>query len=53
MLLGKALSKQLKTAEARAVYEKGCQATQGENPFLWQVSLIRIETCANYYLKFG
>lgn len=34
--LGKALSKQSKTAEARAVYEKGCQATQGENPYIWQ-----------------
>ncbi|PON93193.1 N-terminal acetyltransferase A, auxiliary subunit [Trema orientale] len=36
VLLGKTLSKQSKTAEARAVYEKGCQATQGENPFIWQ-----------------
>lgn len=35
--LGKILSKQSKMAEARAVYEKGCQATQGENPYLWQV----------------
>ncbi|XP_042966886.1 protein high chlorophyll fluorescent 107 isoform X2 [Carya illinoinensis] len=34
--LGKILSKQSKMAEARAVYEKGCQATQGENPYLWQ-----------------
>ncbi|XAR69605.1 hypothetical protein NMG60_11001259 [Bertholletia excelsa] len=34
--LGKILSKQSKTAEARAVYEKGCQATQGENPYIWQ-----------------
>ncbi|XP_050372538.1 protein high chlorophyll fluorescent 107 [Argentina anserina] len=34
--LGKALSRQSKMAEARAVYEKGCQATQGENPFIWQ-----------------
>ncbi|XP_051127691.1 protein high chlorophyll fluorescent 107 [Andrographis paniculata] len=34
--LGKALSKQLKTNEARAVYEKGCQATQGENSYIWQ-----------------
>lgn len=40
MALGKILSKQLKTSEARAVYEKGCQATQGENPYIWQVSLI-------------
>ncbi|XP_062107093.1 protein high chlorophyll fluorescent 107 [Humulus lupulus] len=36
VVLGKTLSKQSKTAEARAVYEKGCQATQGENPFIWQ-----------------
>ncbi|KAL7220818.1 hypothetical protein ACSBR2_013669 [Camellia fascicularis] len=34
--LGKILSKQSKTAEARAVYEKGCQATQGENAYVWQ-----------------
>lgn len=38
MALGKILSKQSKMAEARDVYEKGCQATQGENPYLWQVS---------------
>ncbi|GFZ21731.1 high chlorophyll fluorescent 107 [Actinidia rufa] len=34
--LGKMLGKQSKTSEARAVYEKGCQATQGENPYIWQ-----------------
>ncbi|OIT32882.1 PREDICTED: protein high chlorophyll fluorescent 107 [Nicotiana attenuata] len=34
--LGKILSKQSKLNEARAVYEKGCQATQGENPYIWQ-----------------
>ncbi|XP_065863813.1 protein high chlorophyll fluorescent 107 [Euphorbia lathyris] len=34
--LGKILNKQSKTAEARAVYEKGCQATQGENAYIWQ-----------------
>ncbi|KAK2998006.1 hypothetical protein RJ639_025566 [Escallonia herrerae] len=34
--LGKILSKQSKAKEARAVYEKGCQATQGENPYIWQ-----------------
>ncbi|CAI9118971.1 OLC1v1020618C1 [Oldenlandia corymbosa var. corymbosa] len=34
--LGKILSKQSKMKEARAVYEKGCQATQGENPYIWQ-----------------
>lgn len=42
MLLGKTLSKQSKNSEARAVYEKGCQATQGENPYVWQVSLKNI-----------
>ncbi|KAE8076685.1 hypothetical protein FH972_015319 [Carpinus fangiana] len=34
--LGKILRKQSKMAEARAVYEKGCQATQGENAYIWQ-----------------
>lgn len=34
--LGKILSKQSRKAEARAVYERGCQATQGENPYIWQ-----------------
>ncbi|CAM8996445.1 unnamed protein product [Rhodiola kirilowii] len=34
--LGKILSKQSKMAEARAVYEAGCQTTQGENPYIWQ-----------------
>ncbi|KAL3505630.1 hypothetical protein ACH5RR_031012 [Cinchona calisaya] len=34
--LGKILSTQSKITEARAVYEKGCQATQGENPYIWQ-----------------
>lgn len=37
--LGKMLSKQMKAADARAVYERGCQATQGENSYIWQVSL--------------
>ena len=37
--LGKILGKQSKANEARAVYEKGCQATQGENAYIWQVSL--------------
>ncbi|XP_024022285.1 protein high chlorophyll fluorescent 107 [Morus notabilis] len=36
VLLGKTLNKQSKNSEARAVYEKGCQATQGENPYVWQ-----------------
>ncbi|KAF9619847.1 hypothetical protein IFM89_009598 [Coptis chinensis] len=34
--LGKILSRQSKAADARAVYERGCQATQGENPYIWQ-----------------
>ncbi|XP_075506613.1 protein high chlorophyll fluorescent 107 [Primulina tabacum] len=34
--LGKALSNQSRMNEARAVYEKGCQATQGENSYIWQ-----------------
>ncbi|KAF7806829.1 protein high chlorophyll fluorescent 107 [Senna tora] len=34
--LGKILSKQSKTGQAREVYEKGCQATQGENAYIWQ-----------------
>ncbi|PWA56296.1 high chlorophyll fluorescence phenotype [Artemisia annua] len=34
--LGKILGKQSKSNEARAVYEKGCQATQGENAYIWQ-----------------
>ncbi|EPS60719.1 protein high chlorophyll fluorescent 107, partial [Genlisea aurea] len=34
--LGKALSRQSKWIEARSVYEKGCQATQGENSYIWQ-----------------
>jgi hypothetical protein len=40
--LGKILRKQSKMAEARAVYEKGCQATQGENAYIWQVSPLQI-----------
>ncbi|XP_043726144.1 protein high chlorophyll fluorescent 107 [Telopea speciosissima] len=34
--LGKVLTKQSKYAEARTIYERGCQATQGENPYIWQ-----------------
>lgn len=34
--LGKILSKQSKTSQAREVYEQGCQATQGENAYIWQ-----------------
>ncbi|KAI8012661.1 Protein high chlorophyll fluorescent 107 [Camellia lanceoleosa] len=39
--LGKILSQQSKTAEARAMYEKGCQATQSENAYVWQVNVRR------------
>lgn len=34
--LGKLYSKQSRYDKARAVYERGCQATQGENPYIWQ-----------------
>ncbi|KAK7291713.1 hypothetical protein RIF29_07081 [Crotalaria pallida] len=34
--LGKIFCKQSKTGKAREIYEKGCQATQGENSFIWQ-----------------
>jgi len=37
--LGKIMSKQSKTSQAKEIYEKGCQATQGENAFIWQVSV--------------
>lgn len=38
--LGRILGKQSKAIEARSVYEKGCQATLGENAYIWQVSLL-------------
>ncbi|GJN31267.1 hypothetical protein PR202_gb19647 [Eleusine coracana subsp. coracana] len=34
--LGKLYSKHFRFDKARAVYERGCQATQGENPYIWQ-----------------
>eukprot|EP00268_Persea_americana_P021433 TRINITY_DN2137_c0_g1_i1.p1 TRINITY_DN2137_c0_g1~~TRINITY_DN2137_c0_g1_i1.p1 ORF type:complete len:542 (+),score=136.78 TRINITY_DN2137_c0_g1_i1:1361-2986(+) len=34
--LGKIFSKQSKMDDARLVYERGCQATQGENSYIWQ-----------------
>ncbi|KAL5700281.1 hypothetical protein ACHQM5_025745 [Ranunculus cassubicifolius] len=34
--LGKLFSKQSNYTQARSVYERGCQATQGENPYIWQ-----------------
>lgn len=36
MILGRLLTKQAKYMEARSLFENGCQATQGENAFLWQ-----------------
>ncbi|MED6128606.1 hypothetical protein PIB30_099514 [Stylosanthes scabra] len=52
--LGKILSKQSKTGKAREVYEKGCQATQGENAYIWQneyiyQTLALLEVRANRY----
>ena len=47
--LGKILGKQSKTEAARAVYEKGCQATQGENPYIWQVS----DSILMFFDRFG
>ncbi|XP_073113726.1 protein high chlorophyll fluorescent 107 isoform X1 [Elaeis guineensis] len=38
--LGKLLIKQSKFSEARAVYERGCQATQGENSYIWQIGVL-------------
>ncbi|KAJ4831985.1 hypothetical protein Tsubulata_026878 [Turnera subulata] len=34
--LGKILGKQSKWEECRALYDEGCQATQGENAYIWQ-----------------
>ncbi|BAS83839.1 Os03g0308800 [Oryza sativa Japonica Group] len=34
--LGKLYSKQSRFDKARAAYERGCQAAQGENPYIWQ-----------------
>ncbi|XP_027331440.1 protein high chlorophyll fluorescent 107 isoform X1 [Abrus precatorius] len=36
VVLGKILSKQSKTGQAREIYETGCQAMQGENAYIWQ-----------------
>ncbi|KAL2338954.1 hypothetical protein Fmac_013400 [Flemingia macrophylla] len=36
VVLGKILSRQSKRVQAREIYEKGCQATQGENAYIWQ-----------------
>lgn len=51
MALGKILSKQSRTAEAREVYAKGCQATQGENPFIWQVYFLE-NSCLHFNMNF-
>ncbi|XP_062108790.1 protein high chlorophyll fluorescent 107-like [Humulus lupulus] len=47
VVLGKTLSKQSKTVEARLVYEKGCQATHGENPFIWRCWAVLEKTMGN------
>lgn len=36
VFLGTRLMKQGKFVDARAVFEDGCQAARGENPFIWQ-----------------
>ncbi|RDX67804.1 Protein high chlorophyll fluorescent 107 [Mucuna pruriens] len=36
VVLGKILNRQSKTGQARQIYERGCQATQGENAYIWQ-----------------
>ncbi|TKY54237.1 high chlorophyll fluorescent protein 107 [Spatholobus suberectus] len=36
VVLGKILSRQSKTGQAREIYERGCQATQSENAYIWQ-----------------
>eukprot|EP00249_Psilotum_nudum_P018836 c26983_g1_i2 orf=157-2283(+) len=45
--LGNSLSKQGKYKVARAVYEDGCQAAQGENAYIWQAWAILEEKCGN------
>ncbi|PIA37884.1 hypothetical protein AQUCO_02900019v1 [Aquilegia coerulea] len=35
-ILQEILCRQSKFVDARVVYERGCQATQGENPYIWQ-----------------
>jgi len=48
VVLGKILSKQSKTGAAREIYEKGCQATQGENAYIWQVSVQVCFACGDH-----
>eukprot|EP00252_Welwitschia_mirabilis_P026319 TRINITY_DN859_c0_g1_i2.p1 TRINITY_DN859_c0_g1~~TRINITY_DN859_c0_g1_i2.p1 ORF type:complete len:459 (+),score=107.84 TRINITY_DN859_c0_g1_i2:129-1505(+) len=36
VVLGRILCEQGRFEEARVLYENGCQATQGENPYIWQ-----------------
>ena len=52
VVLGKILSKQSKTGEAREIYEKGCQATQGENAYIWQVSVQVCFACTVCFASF-
>ncbi|KAL3678913.1 hypothetical protein R1sor_021869 [Riccia sorocarpa] len=45
--LGRLLLKQNKVAEARGVYEMGCQAVRGENPYIWQAWAVLEERSGN------
>lgn len=47
--LGKVLCKQSRYDEARTVYERGCQATQGENAYIWQVYLTPLYSLFSSY----
>ncbi len=38
--LGTLLRKSGMVQEARKVFEDGCQAVRGENPYIWQVGLL-------------
>lgn len=40
--LGTVLRKSGMVQEARKVFEDGCQAVRGENPYIWQVLLFRL-----------
>lgn len=37
--LGRLLLEQNRLPDARAVYDSGCQAVRGENPYIWQVGV--------------
>ncbi|BBN09994.1 hypothetical protein MPTK1_5g00100 [Marchantia polymorpha subsp. ruderalis] len=45
--LGRLLVKQNKVQEARAAYERGCQAVRGENAYIWQAWAILEERAGN------